>query len=65
MSMCILRCIIEQLNCLVIPKDSTLSVSFQIESSKAILFHAKLICVLYERDITLNKQQYLNSNKSI
>ena len=61
MSMCTLRCIIEQLNCLVMPKDYSLSVSFHIESSKAILFLARLILVPSERNITLNKKQYLNT----
>ena len=40
-------------------------VSFHIESSKAILVHAKLFLVPFERDILSNKHQYLNSYNSI
>ena len=40
-------------------------VSFHIESSKAILVHAKLFLVHSERVIISNKHQYLKSNYSI
>ena len=40
-------------------------VSIHIESSKAILAHAKLFLGSSESDIISNKHQYLNSNNSI
>ena len=38
-----------------------MSVSFHIESTTAKLFHAKLIPVYSERDLTLTKHQYQNT----